>query len=147
MAYYRCFIKGYASIAAPLPDIFCRDVFNWTPTATITFEALKQAIVEVPVLRLPNFELDFIIKIDASNVSIGAALMQDNHSISYFSKKLGPKLQVASTYIKELHATAEVVHKWQQYLLGHFFIIRIDHKSIKELPQQVIQTPNQQVYI
>ena len=67
-------------------------------------------MVEVPVLRLPNVELDFIIETDASNVGIGVAFMQDNHPISYFSKKLGPKLQVASTYIKELHATAEVIH-------------------------------------
>ncbi|KAH9679153.1 hypothetical protein KPL71_026005 [Citrus sinensis] len=114
---------------------------------TTAFEALKQAMVEAPVLRLPNFELDFIIETDASNVGIGAVLMQDNHPISYYSKKLGPKLQVASTYIKELHAIVEAVHKWRQYLLGRFFIIRTDHKSIKELLQQVIQTPDQQVYI
>ncbi|KAH9687361.1 hypothetical protein KPL70_014745 [Citrus sinensis] len=142
--YYRRFIKGYASIAAPLTDLLCRDAFNWTPTATTAFEALKQAMVAAPVLRLPNFELDFIIETDASNVSIGAVLMQDNHPISYYSKKLGPKLQVASTYIKELNAIAEAIHKWRQYLLGRFFIIRTDHKSIKELLQQVIQTPDQQ---
>ncbi|MCI38773.1 retrotransposon protein, partial [Trifolium medium] len=41
----------------------------------------------------------------------------------------------------------EAVLKWRQYLLGHFFVIRTDHKSIKELLQQVIQTPYQQVYI
>ena len=50
---------------------------------------------------------------------------------------------VASTYIKELHAIAEAVHKWRQYLLGHFFIIWIDQKSIRELLQQVIQTLEQ----
>ncbi|KAH9703698.1 hypothetical protein KPL70_011188 [Citrus sinensis] len=91
--------------------------------STITFEALKQGMVEVPVLRLPNFELDFIIETDASNVGIGVALMQDNHPISYFSKKLGPKLQVASTYIKELHAIAEV---YIRKLIGYHF--KIEYK-------------------
>ena len=50
-------------------------------------------------------------------------------------------------YIKELHAITEAVHKWRQYLLDHFFVIRTDHKSIKELLQQVIQTHDQQVYV
>lgn len=140
-------LKDMLPLLHPSLTYLCRDAFNWTSTATTAFEALKQAMVEAPVLRLPNFELDFIIETDASNVGIGAVLMQDNHPISYYSKKLGPKLQVASTYIKELHAIVEAVHKWRQYLLGRFFIIRTDHKSIKELLQQVIQTPDQQVYI
>ncbi|KAL8091541.1 hypothetical protein AgCh_033970 [Apium graveolens] len=46
-----------------------------------------------------------------------------------------------------LHRHQEAVHKWRQYLLGRFFIIRTDHKSIKELLQQVIQTPDQQAYV
>ncbi|KAH9681158.1 hypothetical protein KPL71_026857 [Citrus sinensis] len=61
--------------------------------------------------------------------------------------QVGPRMLVASTYIKELHAIAEAVHKWRQYLLGHFFIIRTDQKSIRELLQQVIQTPEQQFYV
>ena len=31
--------------------------------------------------------------------------------------------------------------------MGHFFIIRTGHKSIKELLQQVIQTPDQQAHV
>jgi hypothetical protein len=56
-------------------------------------------------------------------------------------------MQAASVYIKELHDITEAVLKWRQYLLGHFFVIRTDHKSIRELLQQVIQTPDQQIYI
>ena len=73
--------------------------------------------------------------------------MQSGHPISYFSKKLGPRLRASSTYIKELTAIVEAVHKWRQYLLGIFFVIRTDHKSIKELLQQVVQTLDQQIYI
>ncbi|KAH9685790.1 hypothetical protein KPL70_014094 [Citrus sinensis] len=111
------------------------------------FDALKKAMVEAPVLRLPDFDADFILETDASNVGIGAVLMQSGHPISYFNKKLGPRLCASSTYIKELTAIVEAVHKWRQYLLGRFFVIRIDHKSIKELLQQVVQSPDQQIYI
>ncbi|KAH9649714.1 hypothetical protein KPL70_026087 [Citrus sinensis] len=146
-SYYRRFIHGYASLAAPLTDLLCKDAFQWTPAAADAFEALKRAMVEAPVLRLPDFDSDFILETDASNVGIGAVLMQSGHPISYFSKKLGPRLRASSTYIKELTAIVEAVHKWRQYLLGRFFVIRTDHKSIKELLQQVVQTPDQQVYI
>ena len=99
---------------------------------------LKNAMVAAPVLHLPDFELEFVIETDASNIGVGAVLMQQGHPISYFSQKLGPRLRVASTYIKELHAIVAAVQKWRQYLLGRFFIIRTDHKSIKELFHQVI---------
>lgn len=145
--YYRRFIANYATIAAPLTDLLRHDSFSWTTAATAAFSALKQAMMAAPVLRLPDFSKEFVIETDASNFGIGAVLMQDGHPIAFFSKKLGPKLQAASVYIKELHAITDAVLKWRQYLLGHFFIIRTDHKSIRELLQQVIQTPDQQAYV
>ncbi|KAL9428845.1 hypothetical protein AB3S75_030773 [Citrus x aurantiifolia] len=110
--YYRRFIRGYTSLAAPLTDLFCKDAFKWTQTAVEAFDALKKAMVEAPVLQLPDFEADFILETDASNVGIGFVLMQSEHPISYFSKKLSPRLRASSTYIKELTAIVEAVHKW-----------------------------------
>ncbi|RDX71454.1 putative mitochondrial protein, partial [Mucuna pruriens] len=46
---------------------------------------------------------------------------------------LALKLQASSVYIKELYAITEAVLKWCQILLGHFFVIRTDHSTIKEL--------------
>ncbi|GKC74899.1 ty3-gypsy retrotransposon protein, partial [Tanacetum coccineum] len=45
---------------------------------------------------------------------IGAVLMQGNRPISYFSRKLGPRMRVAATYQKELFAIVEAV--WNGYL-------------------------------
>lgn len=36
---------------------------------------------------------------------------------------------------------------WSQYLLGHQFTILTDHRSLKELMSQVVQTPEQQLYL
>ncbi|KAH9679078.1 hypothetical protein KPL71_025968 [Citrus sinensis] len=114
--------------------------------ATTAFASLKQAMVQASVLKLPNFDSEFVIEIDASNVGTEAVLMQQGHPVAYFSKKIGPKLKASSTYLKELHAIVEAVSKWRRYLLGRFFVIRTNHRSIKELLQQVIQTPDQQEF-
>ena len=41
----------------------------------------------------------------------------------------------------------EAVAKWRQYLLGRQFIIRTDHKSLKELLTQVIQNLEPQYFL
>lgn len=61
-------------------------VFNYL---TI-FETLKQTMTITSVLALPDFSQPFVLQIDASGVGIGAILLQSNHPIAYFSKKLSP---------------------------------------------------------
>lgn len=64
-----------------------------------------------------------------------------------FSKAFSPKLLRSSTYVRELAAITAGVKKWRQYLLGHSFVILTDHRSLKELMSQAIQTPEQQIYL
>lgn len=54
---------------------------------------------------------------------------------------------LAFTYVRELFAITVVVKKWRQYLLGHHFIVLTEHRSLKELTTQVVQTPEQQLYL
>ena len=145
--YYRRFVKHYAFIAAPLTNMLRTDGFKWSPESDVAFESLKTAMTTVPVLRLPNFSETFIIETDASNIGIGAVLMQSQHPIAYFSKKLGARKQAESAYHRELHALVEAVYRWRQYLIGREFVIRTDQKSLTEIFTQVIQTPTQQYYV
>ena len=66
---------------------------------------------ELPMLHLPDFTKDFVIGTDASKTGIGGVLIQESHPLAYFSKKLGPKMQLASTYVREVFALIEVVEK------------------------------------
>ncbi|MCH81104.1 hypothetical protein A2U01_0001883 [Trifolium medium] len=74
-------------------------------------------------------------------------LLQKEHHVAFYSCVFCPRMARASTYIRELHAITSGVKRWLQYLLGHFFIIQTDHKSLKELITYVIQTPKQQHYL
>lgn len=121
--YYRRFIANYALIAAPLTDLLKKDSFTWSVEAEASFVRMKAAMTTAPVLRLPDFGLPFCIETDASDTGIGAVLLQENRPIAFFSKKLGSRRRVASTYHKELYAIAEAVQKWRQYLLGREFVI------------------------
>lgn len=53
--YYRRFIKGYASIAAPLTSLLKKDDFQWNNQAIITFKQFKTSITIAQVLALPDF--------------------------------------------------------------------------------------------
>ena len=139
--FYRRFIKGYATIAAPLVKLTTKDPFKWTPQAQLAFNHLKTALSTALVLTLPNFQLPFTVETDASGIGMGLVLSQDGHPIAFFSKPFNPKLLRASTYIRELFAITAVIKKWRQYLLGQCFTILTDHRSLKELLAQVIQTP------
>ncbi|GJX09473.1 ty3-gypsy retrotransposon protein [Tanacetum coccineum] len=145
--YYRRFIRGYATTAAPLTNLLRKGGFKWGEPEMKAFEDLKLQLSTTPVLSLPDFEKTFIVETDVADEGIGAVLLQEGRPICYFSRRLGPRMRVAATYQKELFAIVEAVFKWRHYLLGRRFIIRTDHRSIKELMQQVIQTPIQHMYV
>lgn len=145
--YYRRFVKGYGMISRPLTVLLQKDGFTWTDSAASAFKELKRALSSAPVLVLPDFEKVFIIETDASNLGIGAVLMQDHHPISYISRALGPRNQSLSVYEKELLAVVHAVQTWSSYLTHRPFIIKTDQKSLKYLLSQKVTTPFQHMWL
>lgn len=92
-------------------------------------------------MSLPDFALPFVIEIDALGVGMGIVLSKQGHPIAFFNNFFCTKILQAPTYICELVAIMVAVWKWRQYLLGHHFTILTDHRRLKELMTQVIQTP------
>ncbi|KAL1322035.1 hypothetical protein AAHE18_14G167800 [Arachis hypogaea] len=82
--YYRRFIKGYASAAAPLTGLLKKDAFHWDHKAEIAFKQLKDGIISQPVLALPNFDQPFELETDDSGAGVWAVLIQNKHPIAYF---------------------------------------------------------------
>ncbi|WVZ25959.1 hypothetical protein V8G54_004503 [Vigna mungo] len=64
-----------------------------------------------------------------------------------FSKKIAPRMQKQSAYIRELLVITQALVKFRHYLLGHKFIIRTDHKSLKSLLDQSLHTLEQQAWL
>ena len=131
--YYWKFIKNYGTIVAPLTQLLRKYGFHWSEIAEKALLTLKQAMIQAPVLALPDFAKQFVVEFDASGTRLGAVLMQDGRPIAYYSKALSGRALVHSTYEKELMAIVLSVHQWHNYLLGWRFRIRMDHKSLKYL--------------
>lgn len=90
IGFYHMFVKNYATTASPHTDLLKTATFTWTPQAQTAFTQLKNAMLHLPILTLPDFTPPFEVTTDASGIAIGAVLSQNHHPIAFFSKKLSP---------------------------------------------------------
>lgn len=108
--------------------------------AIVAFQALKEAMVSTPVLALPRFDEPSTVETDASDVGLGAILMQHGHPIAFISKAMSEKNKNLSIYEKEFLALILAVEKWRPYLQRSEFVIKTDHKSLIFLENQRLQS-------
>jgi hypothetical protein len=145
--YYRKFIRDYGLIVSPLTALLKKNAFCWTLAATQAFEAFKRVVTSPPVLRLPDFTQPFVIEFDTSGSGLGTVLMQKGRPIAFLSKAIKGQAFLLSTYGKELLSLVTTVQKWRPYLLGHSFVVRTDHQSLKFLLEQKVGTVAQQHWL
>ena len=106
--YYRRFIKGYGLITKPLNSLLNKKAFQWS-----SFDKVKMAMTQTPVLALPNFQEPFVIETDACQDGVGAVLMQHGKPVAYLSKALSGRNKNISIYEKEFLALIMAVEKWR----------------------------------
>ena len=134
--YYRRFVANYGAIAMPLMRLTKKNNFRWSEEATQAFEFLKKAMVTLPILVLPNFQLPFEIETDASWFGLSVVLSQNKKLIAYFSQKLSEAAREKTVYERELMAIVLAVEKWRHYLLGHRFVVYTDQKALRHILEQ-----------
>ncbi|KAK1608406.1 hypothetical protein QYE76_032079 [Lolium multiflorum] len=139
--YYRKFVKNYGIISKTLTNLLRKGVpYVWTTETDTAFQSLKQALISAPVLALPDFSKPFVVETDASDIGIGAVLLQDKHPIAFVSRALGPRTRGLSTYEKEYLAILLAVDQWRPYLQSGEFHIVTDQRSLAHLNDQHLHT-------
>ena len=140
--FYREYIPSYASIAVPLTEMTRKGQPNnvqWSPAAENAYLALKDRIVSKPILRLPDQAKTFILRTDASDLGIGAMLLQESDGklfpVSFASKKLSGSQQKYSTIEKECLALVWAIRRYRPYLYGARFVLQTDHEPLTYLNQ------------
>ena len=98
------------------------------------------------ILRLPVFrdEILFVLRTDASDVGVGAVLLQEFEGrlpIAYASKKLLPREKNYSTIEKECLGIIWGIEKFRKYLYGVEFLLETDHKPLSYLQTAKVLNP------
>ena len=74
----RKFIPGYAELMKPLSSLLSD---KWGKEQQEGFDKIKEILSAEPALGLPNWEKEFFIQSNASNIAVGAMLFQiDNNN-------------------------------------------------------------------
>ena len=121
MGFYARFIPGYTDRVAILHELKKKGVaFVWREEHQMAFDSLKRALCETPVLQIPDFNRDFVLVTDASDLAVSAVLHQEVNGamvpIAYYSRVLTAAERKYSTYEKECLAVIFGCEKCRSYL-------------------------------
>nr|KAG5707596.1 hypothetical protein BaRGS_030978 [Batillaria attramentaria] len=110
---------------------------KWDENCERAFQTLKARLCSSPVVCLPQSDLPYILRTDASEKGLGAVLLQDQgqgpQPVAYASKKLtGPELNY-SVIEKECLAVVWGIEKFDPYLYGKTFVLETDHQPLQHL--------------
>ncbi|XP_047998783.1 uncharacterized protein LOC125236128 [Leguminivora glycinivorella] len=76
-SWYRRFIENFATVAEPLTRLTKKSAaWTWTEEQENAFTELKHRLTSSPILRQADHTKPYILKTDASNYALGAALVQ-----------------------------------------------------------------------
>lgn len=148
--FYRRFIPRCGHRTSPLTDLLRAGAsFHWGVPQQRAFEDLKTALATAPVLHPPDMSKQFFLYTDASQVAVGAALMQEDASgmvpVGYASKTLTETERRWATHERELFGVVFGCKAFRHFLVGGHSppVIRTDHKPLQHLETQRELTPKQ----
>ena len=148
VGHYRHFMKGFAKIAAPLYDLTSGDNkdkksehVDLSPEALETFDCLKAACLQAPILAFPDFDKPFLLETDASGRGLGAVLSQKQadgryHPIAYASCVMNETEQRYHSNKQEFLALKwAVTEQFHEYLSPYGknrneFVVRTDNNPL-----------------
>ena len=137
VSFYRKFVGNLATLSAPLSDLLrkeSREPLQFSEEQENNFNLVKQCLAAEPVLKLPNTNLPFVLRTDASGTGVGAVLLQyyDGCSfpVAYASRKLSDSEKRLSTIERECLAILFGINKFNYYLAGREFLLEVDHKPL-----------------
>ena len=132
----------FSEMARPLTELTRAGIdWKWSTSQHQSFNRLKLALTTAPVLRLPNFEKQFVVTTDASDAAVGAILEQDFGNglqpVAFASRKLNGAEMRYSAYERELLGIVWALAQWKHYFRGlHSVVIQTDHAPLRHLPNQ-----------
>ena len=96
---------------------------------------IKKILVVSPILQPPDWNLPFYVYVDATDIAIGAVLMQEKvlgwfKPIYYASRMLIPVARNYTIIEREARGIIFALEKFRHYLLSNKVIFHVDHKAL-----------------
>ena len=141
-SYYRQFVRGFSEMSSPLTALTRAGVeWDGSQAQHQSFNRLKLALTTAPVLKLPDFERQFVVTTNANDAVVGAILEQDFGNglrpVAFASRKLNDAEMRYSAYEWELLGIVWALAQWKHFCRGpHAVIIQRDHAPLRHLPNQ-----------
>ena len=92
------------------------------------FNQLKHSLVHTSVLAIPDFDASFMVEINASDMVVGAKLMQHDWPVAFMSKAINSAQYNYYTTNCELLAIVLACKRWHPYLDCKKTVVLTDHK-------------------
>ena len=87
--YVREYIPNFSELAKPLTDLLKKNKpFIWSEDQMRLIHKFKELLASSPVRHIYDHNKHCELHTDASTIGIAGILIQDNHPIGYYSRKL-----------------------------------------------------------
>ena len=134
--YYWKFQQNYSELTSRFQHLLSKkNKWKWGQSDDANFSLIKNKFLNSVMLHHPNFNKRFFMNCDASNVSLGVELYQEdmegNHLVvSFASRVLNHCERNYTVTEKELLSVVFACLKFRTYILGFPVTVRTDHKAI-----------------
>ena len=147
--YCHRFLPDVATVLEPLHQLLRKgSKWAWLEQQQTAFEEAKELLQSTDLLVHFDPEKELVLATDASDYGVGAVLSHKmkngtERPIGYVSRSLQEAERKYSTLEKETLAIIFGVKKFHQFLYGHRFIIKTDHKPLEGLLNEKKGIPSQ----
>lgn len=145
--FFAPFIPNYVDVVAQLYDMTRKD-FSWNPSSwTVDYEACferaKLAITQSSSLHYPDYNLQWILRTDASTFGVGGCLLQvapdgSVQPIKYVSQKFSPQARNWTTIEQECFAIYICVKLCEYLLRCKPCILQCDHANLQYMETSIV---------
>ena len=133
VTYYRTMFPKRAHILAPLTALTSQKSGNvtWSAECQQAFDTIKAILSSDMLLRYPDHNKPFHVYTDASDLQLGAIIIQDDRPVAFYSRKLNAVQHNYTTMEEELLSVVETLKEFCTMLFGcrelHMWT---DHKNL-----------------
>ena len=149
--FFKPFVRNYSTLSAPLYDMtkkeFSWNKSKWKVDYITLFEEWKSVLANALSVFYPNYELEWVVRSDASDVGVGGAIFQkyiniegiiELQPIFIWCMKLSELAQRWATIEKECFAIFAIVRAAEYLLRLKYFVVETDHNNLIWMEKSIV---------